>query len=238
MKTISMFVLYFVLQLAPGISGAVPILDAIELVGKVLSSSATSGASASVNFTPVVGQEAVSFSGSANTSAATHVTGFSSASAQSTASWSFQFKSLQPEMRYLIDWSFSDSASASSSRFADASAEARVNASSLLNTIADIQSVSVDTVVGSESDSKANAAGGTINLGYLSVGSLFDFTGTLFSKAVSDSGFLSSASSNANSNLNFTIRAIPEPSTVASIGLGLAIMVAISSRRRRPSITA
>ena len=231
MKSKFLFVLFFVFQFAPTISSAAYIPIAIELVGKVLSSSATSGAIASINFPNSIGDISSTFSGSANTSSTASVSGNADSSAQATASWNFQFKAIRPGIQYFIDWSFSDSVFSRSSGFADGSAETKVNLASLVNILLnDRQYVTVDTFTGSESDSKANAGAGSLNLGYLAVGSIIGFSGDLYSRAVTSSGIFSNASSSASASLNFTVKAVPEPSTVAILLLGMAIMVLLRQR--------
>lgn len=213
----------------PSVSSAVPILSLIEVVDKVLSSSATSGASASVTFAPDIGDRSNRFSGSATANASANVTGNSEATAQGLASWTMQFQALRPA-HYYISWSFDDAVSARSSRFADASAGAEVNLNSWLNVIVnDQQDVLVDTFVGSETASLANADGGLFSLGRLPVNSYFELTGSLSTNATADSGFFSSASSSASAGASFAVFAtpvsVPEPSSILMAMLGFVLII-------------
>ncbi|CAL1240882.1 hypothetical protein [Candidatus Methylocalor cossyra] len=235
MKTSLGLVLFLVLSSAPIMGFAAP-FDAIQLVGADRDASATPAAFAAIDFPYAVGDKANSFSGSANTSSTIFAYGSSEQSAEARASWNFQFQTLLPHTQYFIDWSFADLASVQSRMAAQASAEAMVHILSPGTPLADDrQLASVTTSFGEQSDTHGNAESGSLNLGYLAVGSLFDVTGSLlFSRTHIRSDPSSSAWAAAVANLSFTIRAVPEPDTLILVVAGLAIIMLMVACHRHP----
>lgn len=232
MKPRTPYRLLLALLFVPGLSHAAPIFEAIELVSKIFVSSATSNAWASADFASQAGDRAGQFAGSAQVYAGVSVSGNADASARASATWTYQFKALK-HLRYFVDWSYSEAVNARSSGFADAAANAKViDVSAFGQQLAnDHLEVSADSYVGSDSDADAKALAGSVGFGYLTPGTIFDFTGALYADAIASSGYFSNAGASSNSRLNFTVRAVPEPATVLCTLIALGVLSALRIRQ-------